>query len=25
VQKFVMREVSIGELDLGEADRTPTA
>ena len=25
VQKFVMRDVSIGELDLGEADRTPTA
>jgi len=25
VQKFVMREVSVGELDLGEADRTPTA
>ena len=25
VQKFVMREVSIGELDLGEADRAPTA
>ena len=25
VQKFKMREVSIGELDLGEADRTPTA
>jgi len=25
VQKFVMREVSIGELDLGEADRTATA
>jgi fatty-acyl-CoA synthase len=25
VQKFVMREVSIGELHLGEADRTPTA
>src|SRR6185369_13556458 len=25
VQKFVMREVSVSELDLGEADRTPTA
>ena len=25
VQKFMMREVSIGELDLGEADRTRTA
>jgi fatty-acyl-CoA synthase len=25
VQKFVMREVSVSELDLGDADRTPTA
>ena len=25
VQKFVMREVSVGELGLGDADRTPTA
>ncbi len=25
VQKFVMREVSVGELDLGEVDRTRTA
>jgi fatty-acyl-CoA synthase len=25
VQKFIMREVSVSELDLGDADRTPTA
>jgi len=25
VQKFVMREVSVSELDLGDAGRTPTA
>ncbi len=25
VQKFVMREVSVGELDLGDVDRTRTA
>jgi fatty-acyl-CoA synthase len=25
VQKFIMRDVSVSELDLGDADRTPTA